>query len=530
MITPKEFVVEDFIPETNVQALKSIKAEALTGSELVDNLILLQFVELRDIQTVLREKYGMSFFWLRTDTTPEEYKAIAEKHNVIIERGRTMVVYIPLGQEVDDALLQIDIPQYEIVYRYVADCNVRLLRTGLSPHTLSSKLAKFRPLLVFRRLIMDCHSLAGSDLHFVSYYVNKQPVHKIEYRIKSEVFPSKFEIDLDMMQQIILAVIGKLTPASVMDVDSNKGVTTEVRDLFGDGTTDLRITSTHDDAGFFTVFTIQTTNTTTMNVDELGFPKQDVAVIRQLAARQTGLTLVTGEMRSGKNTTIFAMLNEIVGGPLRIVEYSNPIENHMPFPQINYRGDTELLKEYMRMAKKQDINIAVLNEIPNAEVAFAVRDLVNSAIGVITTTHINRVWHLPVKLREFFGVDYKTIISQLNACVNHKMFRRWSGPNMQKRSLVKEQSDFNLFCYTAGVRQYFVPEDVSKVTFDYQPLVEIMVFTDAMKTAMLNFDEVWRAEQMIESHIRQAHATLENRVAEYINAGIMPLEEMRRLF
>lgn len=472
----------------------------------------------------------MPFYWLRTDPTPEEYKPLAEKHHVLLERGRSMVVYIPLGQEVDDALLQIDIPQYELVIRYIADCNVKLLQTGLSSTTLSNKLANFRPLLVFRRLIMDCHSLVGTDMHFTSVYVDKQPAHRIEYRIKGELVRSKFEIDLDMMQQIILAVIGKLSPASVMDVDSSKGVTTEVRDLYGDGTTDLRITSARDDAGFYAVFTIQTTNTTTMTVDELGFPKQDVTVIRQLATRQTGLTLVTGEMRSGKNTTIFAMLNEIVDSPLRIIEYSNPIENHMPFPQINYRGDVDLLKEYMRMAKKQDINLAVLNEIPNAEVAFAVRDLVNSAIGVITTTHINRVWHLPVKLREFFGVDYKTIISQLNACINHKMFRRWSGPNMQKRSLVKEQSDFNLFCYTAGVRQYFVPEDMTKVTFDYQPMVEIMVFTDAMKTAMLNFDEVWRAEQMIESHIRQAHGTLENKVAEYINAGIMPLEEMRRLF
>ena len=46
--------------------------------------------------------------------------------------------------------------------------------------------------------------------------------------------------------------------------------------------------------------------------------------------------------------------------------------------------------------------ISVLNEIPNSDVAFAVRDLVNSAIGVITTTHVDRVWHVPNKLNEFF--------------------------------------------------------------------------------------------------------------------------------
>lgn len=545
MITPKEFTVDDFIdpkhPERTaaynslqeyelVRAYNAIRVEALTGSDLIDNLILLRFCELPKIQALLRDKYNMMFYWLKTDPTPPEYREIADRHGILIERGRSMIVYIPIGATVDDVQLQIDIPQYQLVIRYVADCNIRMLKTGISITTLSPKLAEFRPILVFKRLIMDCMVLPATDLHFVCWFEEKAPTSHIEYRYKREIVKSPFNIDFEMMTQIIQAVIGKLTPTSVMDVDSMHGVVTSVRNLFGDATTDLRIASSRVDAGFYTVFTIQNTNTTTRIVDQLGFPKQDVAIIRQLAKRRTGLTLVTGEMRSGKNTTIFAMLNELVHEPIRIIEYSNPIENHMPFPQIDYQGDLERLKSQMRLAKKQDIDIAVLNEIPDADVAFAVRDLVNSSIGVITTTHINRVWNLPNKLREFFGNDYKTIISQLNVCINHKMFRRWSGKNMQKRTLVKEQGEFEMFCYNAGVRQYFVPEDSSKVRMELQPLTEIMVFTDAIKTAMLNFDELWRAEQMIESQMRQGHATLENKVAEYVNAGLMSLQEMRHLY
>lgn len=531
MITPREFVVTDFIPDDDVRTLKSISDEALTGSVLVDNLILLRYCELQHIQKVLRDKYKMPFAWLRVDPTPEEYKGIAEKHNILIERskGQMIIVYVPLGQIVDDALLQIDIPQYELVFRYVADCNVKIIRTGLSPNILSFALADFRPLLVFRRLIQDCIDRAGTDLHLQSDYVGKRPRHRIMYRISRQMETSVFGLDYEMMQRLIQAVVGKLTPTSVMDVDAPKGIQTSVRDLFGDGAIDLRVTSSKIDAGYYMVVAIQSVNTTTKTVDELGFPKADVDTIRQIAKRRTGLTLVTGEMRSGKNTTIFAMLNEIINDPIQIMEYSSPIENHMSFQQYDYMGDLDRLEHQIRLAKKQDIDIAVLNEIPNAEVAFAVRDLVNSAIGVITTTHVNRVWHLPNKLNEFFGSDYKTMVSQLNACINHKMFRRWSGGDMHKRMLVKEQGEFELFCYTSGVRQYFVPEDESKVKYELQPMVEIMIFTDAIKTAMLNFDEIWRAEQMITNQVKQAHATLENRVAEYVNAGIMSLEEMRKL-
>ena len=168
----------------------------------------------------------------------------------------------------------------------------------------------------------------------------------------------------------------------------------------------------------------------------------------------------------------------------------------------------------------------MLNEIPNAEVAFAVRDLVNSAIGVITTTHITRIWHLPNKLHEFFGRDYKLILSQLNACVNHKMFKRWSSPSMQKRVLQKEFGDFEKFCYKYGVRQYFVPTDPAQVSWRIQPLTEILVFDDAMKSALMNFDEISKAEMMIQNQIQQKGGMLEHKVAEYINNGLMPLDTM----
>ena len=530
MLKPIDFKVDDFISSGN-PFYTVLAAEALSGAELVDNLILLEFIDAYSLRDVLSSKYGIDFAWLQMDPTPAEMRDIADKHGVMVARARELTVYVPLGATVDDAALQIDIPDYKFVIKHIADCNYRILKKRLTTCTLTKDVANLRPLLIFRRIILDCIARAGTDVHFESCYdLEKKPKHTIRYRINRELQDSKFVLDKEMMTRVLQQLVSKLAPASASDLDSASGVTTEVRDLFKDGSCDLRITAMRVDAGFYAVIAIQTTKTTMLNVDQLGFPPKDVATLRNLAQRRTGLTLVTGEMRSGKNTTIFAMLNEIVDEPIRIIEYSNPIENHMPFPQCNYRGDYDLLKNYLRMAKKQDIDIAVLNEIPNAEVAFAVRDLVNSAIGVITTTHITRIWHLPNKLHEFFGKDYKTILSQLNACVNHKMFKRWSSPSMQKRILQKEHGPFELFCYQYGVRQYFVPEDPMQVSWRIQPLAEIIVFDDAMKSALLNFDEISKAEMMIQNQIRQKGGMLEHKVAEYINNGIMPLDTMKCFF
>ncbi|WP_353889454.1 ATPase, T2SS/T4P/T4SS family [Bacteroides acidifaciens] len=76
-----------------------------------------------------------------------------------------------------------------------------------------------------------------------------------------------------------------------------------------------------------------------MTVDELGFPKADVSAIREIAKRRTGLTLITGAVRTGKNTTVLAIANELQKLPIQIVEYSNPVEVRMGYAQKDYHGD-----------------------------------------------------------------------------------------------------------------------------------------------------------------------------------------------
>lgn len=542
MITPVNFVLEDFIeePPTLVAGeelpedywftyapYRALKMEDLGGTALIDNLLLLHFVEKDDVQRVMASKYKIPFTWINIDPTPADLRPLAEKYGVMFQRqADNILVLVPLGTTLDDAALGVDIPTHKLLITFIADCNYRILTLGMPANILSYNIADFRPLLVLRRLVADCKQHGSTDMHFVSLFKDKLPVYRIEYRVNRKLGEAPFLVDQDMLLRVSQAAIGKLSSASASDLLTPNGVTTNISDLYRDGTTELRLAGMPAEAGIYVVIAIQSVTTTTMTVDELGFPPSDVAIIRNLSKHRTGLTLVTGEMRSGKNTTIFAMLNEIIDGTLRIVEYSNPVENRMPIVQVDYKGDLQNLLSRMRLAKKMDIDIAVINEIPNSEVAFAVRDLVNSAIGVITTTHVNRVWEVPYKLYEFFGKDYKNVISSLNAVVNHKMFVRWHCKGMQRRVLQPEHGESERNAYNWGVRQYYVPPDNARVIRSLQPLTEIWVVTDEMRTAMLNYDELWRSEQMIKSHIMQGRQAIEYKLAQYINSGICPLSAL----
>lgn len=522
--------VERFASFCSPSIVKSLQMENLSGAEMIDNLILLDIVDLADIRQVLEADCGIQFGTLAVDPTPPQYRDIANRHHVLIRHSTKNIIYVPLGCDLDKALLSIDLPEAELEYMYIADCTYRMVKQGLQlSGPRSVRMGNIHPLLALRRLLIQCIEMGGTDLHVAYYFVDKQPCHVIQYRGQQGLEDMPIQLNDDLTKRMISEMIDKLSKKSVTDLDAEEGVETGISDIFGDGSVDLRVSVGRVAAGYFCVIRIQTIGTTTLGINELGFPEADCATILDLSKRTTGLTLITGKLGSGKNTTIYAMSNEFDVKARRVIEYANPIENRMPFPQVDYGGNIPHLLTLVRRAKKQDLDIAILNELPNREVALAVRDLVNSAIYVVTTTHLNRVWHLPNKLNEFFGDDYKTIISQLNAVVNQRMFLRWSGANMHKRILDKSAGPFAMFAYQAGVRQYFVPEDLSKVTYHYQPMVEILVLDDQLKTALLNFDALSRAEETIKLRMQHEHATLENRVADYINNGYFSLDELRKL-
>lgn len=523
--------IEDFIDKTSNQYL-SFKMEDMSLEDFIDYLITFRLVSLSDISETLSSKYNMSFFWVKINPTPKELKPIADKYGVLLQMtNKGLYVFVPIGTNIKKEEFQLDLPTMDLHFVSIAKCNYKMIVSGVDTSTnlISKEFIEFRPKLIFRLMVSDCIDIGCTDMHFESIYINKKPSYMVRYRIKRELVESKFKLTPDVFRDVIVSTIKDLSPSPAAEIDNIAGLVTEIPDLFGDGSCEIRVTGMPSMAGLFAVFTIQTILTTTLKIDELGFPDEDVKQLREYAYKRKGLTLVTGEKRSGKNTTILAMVNEVLNEPMQIIEYSNPIEFRMPFCQVNYHGDIDTLKNLIALAKKQDIDLALINELPNSEVAFAVRDLVNSSIGVITTTHINRVWHIPYKLREFFGDDYKTVISQLNCVITQKMFRRWVVPrdSLQVRELNKDQDNLCKEAYAAGVRQYYVLKEGAKVKYKLQPICEIFHLTDEIKTAILNFNEIYKAEQLIISQMKDKR--IENKLAKLINSGACSLQEWKLL-
>lgn len=396
-------------------------------------------------------------------------------------------------------------------------------------NNLTGHKQEFIPIILFNRIIAECINQGGSDVHFLTIHNDKKdPEYPIRFRIGNDLMEyNEFVLNHLLQKDIIVDAVGKRSNANARDVDTPYGVQTSINDVFGDGLIELRLCCNRVQDGYHCVCRIQTKKTVSLRIDELGFTSDDEYVLHRVANKRSGLTLITGAIRTGKNTTAYAIGNEIVHLPVKIADYSSPIEVYMPFPQVDYNGDIDILKNCMRAAKKQDINVAFLNEIPNQEVAFAVRDLVNSSIHVITTTHVDRMWHVFYKLKELFGNEYRDIISQINLVANQKMYKRVCKSCMLEYDISLARKEHREFAEEHGITKYYKSSGcVYCADAPTRPVMEVLYFTDDIKTHLLGCDTVQGMEQYIKSLMFERKLSLEYKLSDLIKSGDLTITDL----
>lgn len=274
-----------------------------------------------------------------------------------------------------------------------------------------------------------CIEHNASDLHIGVIHQNKEP----KYFVMCRIGPDREECNLFTLNEQSHRALIKDTikerssnQQAILDLDAGLGVVVTLADIFNDGNLEVRCTVEKVLGGYYCVCRLQEVKTTALSLDELGFDPLIVKSIRDTIQRPSGLTIITGKIRTGKNTTMASIGLDIVrmANKPSIMSFDDPIEILGEYPQTDYKGEISLLKAGIRLAKKLDLDYVLLNEIPNAEVAFGVRDLVNSSIHTLTTWHMSRVWHLPHKLFEYFGESYRDLISQINIVCNQRLYKR----------------------------------------------------------------------------------------------------------
>jgi general secretion pathway protein E len=165
-------------------------------------------------------------------------------------------------------------------------------------------------------------------------------------------------------------------------------------------------------------------------LDELNLPAAALNGLKQFAAADSGMLIVSGPAGSGKTTTIYALLQHIAANSpgLSIITLEDPVERDLPgVTQIEVSAFGQLTYERaLRSVLRQDPQVLMLGEIRDVQTASLAVQAALAGHRMICTLHAATPGGAIARLLEM-GLEPYRITSTLQGVMAQRLLRRLAG-------------------------------------------------------------------------------------------------------
>lgn len=162
-----------------------------------------------------------------------------------------------------------------------------------------------------------------------------------------------------------------------------------------------------------------------VSLDKLGFPEELNAQLAQLVELPHGIILVTGPTGSGKTTTLYALLSQIVGKDRNIITLEDPVEYEIKgIVQSEIDPDHNFtFASGLRSVLRHDPDVILVGEIRDLETAQTAIDAALTGHLVLSTLHTNSSIEAVPRLLSM-GVSPYTFAPALRAILAQRLVRK----------------------------------------------------------------------------------------------------------
>ncbi|KAB2835161.1 MAG: type II secretion system protein GspE [Candidatus Brocadia sp.] len=171
---------------------------------------------------------------------------------------------------------------------------------------------------------------------------------------------------------------------------------------------DLRVSIIPMSYGEGVVMRILDRTAVMLDLEKLGFNQEFLVKFRRMANKPEGMLLVTGPTGSGKTTTLYAVLKELVSPEIKIITVEDPVEYSMEGvnqiqvnPQINLTFASGL-----RSILRHDPDVVLIGEIRDRETASIAIQASLTGHLVLSTLHTNDSASAFTRLMDMGMEDY----------------------------------------------------------------------------------------------------------------------------
>lgn len=166
------------------------------------------------------------------------------------------------------------------------------------------------------------------------------------------------------------------------------------------------------------------------NLEDMGYAGRALRAIRKGIKKPNGMILTSGPTGSGKSTSLYALVQEIMDDSVNIVTLEDPVEYKMGgVNQIQVNADVGLtFASGLRSILRQDPDVVMVGEIRDKETAMLAVQAALTGHLVFSTLHTNSAAGVLPRLLDM-GIEPFLIASTVNTVIGQRLVRRIAEKN-----------------------------------------------------------------------------------------------------
>lgn len=189
-----------------------------------------------------------------------------------------------------------------------------------------------------------------------------------------------------------------------------------------------------------------------MKKDKIGFLPENLKRFESLIHNNHGIILLTGPTGSGKSTTLYTALKEIMREDINIVTVENPVEMILPnITQVDINSKAGLtFASVLRSILRQDPDVVMIGEIRDAETAEIAASVAITGHLVLSTLHTYDAPSSIVRLVDM-GIEPFMVSSAVLGVISQRLVRCLC--THCKEAYLADEQELALLSLPPGTRQ-----------------------------------------------------------------------------